>query len=71
MSKIVLPPSPAIVSIQLPRSFAWRRLRDTLLFWSERARQRRVLSGLDEHILEDIGLTRAEVRREANKPFWR
>jgi uncharacterized protein YjiS (DUF1127 family) len=39
--------------------------------WSERAYQRRVLSTLDERMLKDLGLTRADVEREATKPFWR
>jgi len=39
--------------------------------WIERSRQRRVLAGLDEHTLRDIGITRVEAEREAGKPFWR
>jgi len=38
--------------------------------WLERARQRHALSELDEHMLKDIGLTRADVTRETDKPFW-
>jgi uncharacterized protein YjiS (DUF1127 family) len=29
------------------------------------------LCELDDHILQDIGLTRVALRREAEKPFWR
>jgi uncharacterized protein YjiS (DUF1127 family) len=25
---------------------------------------------LDDHLLRDIGVTRAQARREASKPFW-
>jgi uncharacterized protein YjiS (DUF1127 family) len=42
-----------------------------LLGWVERARQRRALLALDEWMLKDIGLSRADVRREHDKPFWR
>lgn len=36
-----------------------------------RARQRRALAELDEHLLHDIGRTKEEARREAAKPAWR
>ncbi len=39
-------------------------------FWSERARQRRQLAALDDRMLKDIGLTRADVMSETDKPFW-
>lgn len=39
--------------------------------WSERARSRRELARLDDHMLGDIGLNRAMVEREFRKPFWR
>jgi uncharacterized protein YjiS (DUF1127 family) len=42
-----------------------------LFGWVERARQRRALLSLDDWMLKDIGLTRADVRREYDKPFWR
>lgn len=42
----------------------------TLLEWEERARQRHRLSGLDDRMLKDIGLTRADVSHEVEKPFW-
>jgi uncharacterized protein YjiS (DUF1127 family) len=41
------------------------------MFWSERTRQRRQLAALDDRILKDIGLTRADVTSEFDKPFWR
>jgi uncharacterized protein YjiS (DUF1127 family) len=41
-----------------------------LLQWHERARQRRTLLTLDDRMLKDIGVSRAEAVREANKPFW-
>ncbi len=39
--------------------------------WCERARQRRALASLDDRLLSDIGVSRAEADREARKPFWR
>ncbi len=44
---------------------------DLLLTWHERARQRRHLRSLDDHMLRDIGLSRADLEVEADKPFWR
>lgn len=38
--------------------------------WYERYSQRHALLQLDEHLLADIGLTRAEAEAEARKPFW-
>ena len=33
-------------------------------------RSRTVLSRLDDYLLRDIGMTRAEAEFEENKPFW-
>lgn len=41
------------------------------LTWLERIRQRRALLALDDWVLKDIGLSRADVMRESDKPFWR
>lgn len=48
-----------------------REVADLLLVWQERARQRRHLRALNDHMLRDIGLTRADVMAESSKPFWR
>ena len=48
-----------------PRRF-WARL----LRWQELARQRAQLAELDDHLLRDMGLTRADARLEATRPFW-
>jgi uncharacterized protein YjiS (DUF1127 family) len=42
-----------------------------LIDWAERARQRRALRSLDDWMLKDIGLSRADVMREYDKPIWR
>ena len=44
---------------------------EDVLAWFERARQRRQLGELSDHMLKDIGLSRADVEAEVTKPFWR
>ncbi len=34
------------------------------------ARQRRALTQLDDHILEDIGVSRKQAQAEATRPLW-
>jgi uncharacterized protein YjiS (DUF1127 family) len=41
------------------------------LGWWDRARQRHHLLQLDDRLLKDVGLTRADVEGEAAKPFWK
>lgn len=48
------------------RHGAIRRPLKALRTWRRRARVRRYLSTLDDHMLADIGLNRADV----NKRFW-
>ena len=43
---------------------------ELLLDWQERSRQRRILMGLDDHLLRDIGLSRAEAEAEYRKQPW-
>ena len=43
----------------------------TVSDWRERAEQRRRLMQLPDDRLRDIGVSRLEVVREAQKPFWR
>lgn len=42
-----------------------------LLIWYFRRQQRFDLASLDERGLKDVGLSRADVAREVDKPFWR
>ncbi len=44
---------------------------DTLLLWQHRAAERVHLARLDERLLRDMGLSRADAEREAAIPFWR
>jgi uncharacterized protein YjiS (DUF1127 family) len=47
-----------------------RALLARLRYWHRRSIQRAELAALDDRMLKDIGLTRADVQREINKPFW-
>lgn len=49
---------------------AIRRVLDVLSAWRKRAAGRSMLASLDDCMLRDIGLTRADVQRELTKPFW-
>ena len=44
---------------------------DVLLLWLQRWRERRMLGALSDHVLKDIGLTRADIDVEVRKIFWR
>ena len=46
------------------------RVITTLLRWYELSRQRRALLRLDDHMLKDIGLSRVDALREADRRFW-
>ncbi|RMF13850.1 MAG: DUF1127 domain-containing protein [Gammaproteobacteria bacterium] len=48
-----------------------RRLGTVLAQWERRARERRQLMELSDHLIKDIGLDRKRVQCEVNKPFWR
>lgn len=43
---------------------------DAPFVWLERVQDRRRLAELDDHMLRDIGLTRAEAEQAAARPFW-
>ena len=47
------------------------RVAEGALIWLERARQRRQLRELSDHMLRDIGVTSADAWAESEKPFWR
>jgi len=66
-------PSPRIASSRgvAAAISALRRLPHIVWVWVTRAEARRGLSMLSDHVLRDIGMTRADVERELLKPFWR
>ncbi len=55
----------AIALIGLPET-----LLATAYHWQARLDERRQLRALDDRLLADIGLTRADVAKEVSKPFW-
>ena len=71
-------PSKAVPSRVGPRrdGDAWQRTLARLSQWRWQARNRAELAALDDHMLADIGISRAEAEflgREflGRKPFWR
>jgi uncharacterized protein YjiS (DUF1127 family) len=51
-------------------SFGATSLLDKFMRLLDRSHQREALGQLERHQLDDIGITRAEARREARKRFW-
>jgi uncharacterized protein YjiS (DUF1127 family) len=50
---------------------AFFQLNETVWTWRARIRSRGDLARFDDHILKDIGISRADVYRETSKRFWR
>ena len=44
---------------------------EVLYTWQRRVDERRRLSHLDDRLLADMGVNRADVAREISLPFWR
>jgi uncharacterized protein YjiS (DUF1127 family) len=73
------PRAPSVLALLL--AFVWYarsqfgqgagRIAEVGLTWFDRAHQRRQLCELSDHMLRDVGLTRADVWAECAKPFWR
>lgn len=49
---------------------ALRNVWSTVKIWNARYRQRRELLALSDHMLKDIGITRAQAEDEGGKAFW-
>jgi uncharacterized protein YjiS (DUF1127 family) len=58
-------------AVRRPLRKAVDRIVATLRAWRQRSRERIQLAILDDRLLRDIGVTRGDVWREINKPFWR
>ncbi|MEM8729484.1 MAG: DUF1127 domain-containing protein [Pseudomonadota bacterium] len=46
------------------------KLAAVIIEWDTRFRTRNNLAKLDDHMLEDIGVTRSKAMKEASRPFW-
>jgi uncharacterized protein YjiS (DUF1127 family) len=44
---------------------------DAAVVYNERARERYALCALDDRMIKDIGISRADIWLECSKPFWR
>ena len=65
---------PAAVRVSLLHQLlraAVGRLAGTLQLWRRRSRERAQLATLDDRMLRDIGVSRADIWDEIHKPFWR
>ena len=51
-------------------SIGLKSLIEPLASWRARAKQRHELLVLDDRLLSDIGISRAQAEAEAAKPFW-
>ena len=57
---------------QFPLISQWAiQVANTVVTWSDRYKTRRPLSTMSYALLEDIGVTPEQAKREAAKPFWR
>ena len=53
-----------------PAAPLWKRVLTRILRWHELARQRRELAAMSDEALKDIGLSRADIQEEIERPFW-
>lgn len=54
----------------IEQASTWRQFTHHLAEWHARYRWRQELAGLSDATLRDMGITRCDVRREIQKPFW-
>ena len=47
-----------------------RTMTARVMGWVKTMRGRKALARLDARLLQDIGISEAEARREATRPFW-
>jgi len=66
-----LRPAHAIFPTQSNASEWMDKARKQISVWLRRNRTRHDLSKLDDHLLGDVGLSRADQIHEAGKPFWK
>jgi uncharacterized protein YjiS (DUF1127 family) len=56
--------------VKVPATTGLLNLVETVQIWLERMNSRRELARLDDRMLQDIGIDRADVDLEVEKPFW-
>jgi uncharacterized protein YjiS (DUF1127 family) len=49
---------------------AWRLIGLRLSRWYQLGQQRRALAALSDNALKDLGLSRADIHEESERPFW-
>jgi uncharacterized protein YjiS (DUF1127 family) len=52
-------------------AISFRGIARTIAIWRNHARMRGHLARMDDRLLDDIGVSRLDAKREINKPFWR
>ena len=52
-------------------NFSIKSLMLKVSYWKAVSKQRKQLARLDERLLNDVGLTKEQVRLEVSKPFWK
>ncbi|AHY50500.1 DUF1127 domain-containing protein [Bradyrhizobium japonicum] len=65
-SKVDRTPLPPVVNLYE----VWASVGATLHLWRQRYRDRRELARWTEPDLHDIGVSRSDIARELEKPFW-
>jgi|TARA_R110001592_G_scaffold129246_8_gene341612 uncharacterized protein YjiS (DUF1127 family) len=66
----LFPLGQALASLTVSAAQAVFNFPTTLVKWQKRYEMRRHLDEMNPRLLADVGLTRADVRREVEKPFW-
>ncbi|HBC06998.1 MAG TPA: hypothetical protein DC046_05360 [Rhodospirillaceae bacterium] len=66
----LFPLGQALASLTVSATQAVFNFPTILVKWQKRYEMRRHLDEMTPQLLADVGLTRADVRREVEKPFW-
>jgi uncharacterized protein YjiS (DUF1127 family) len=49
----------------------WAQISETIHTWRQRYQQRSELARWTDRDMHDVGLSRSDIAREVEKPFWR
>lgn len=52
------------------RKSIWSALYQRMVRWYQLGQQRRTLAALSDSALKDLGLSRADIHEESERPFW-